>query len=116
DLQFVIEQYLHELSKLDCPRQVREKREFVFANLEDIFAFHKVLFLVQLAESQGDLERLTRTFLKNRSHFELYVPYVLNRQYSESTLNSFDNIRKFFDVRESLKKTRSINSSKKASF
>lgn len=42
DLQFVIENYLQELSKIDCPKQVREKREFIFSNIEDIFAFHKV--------------------------------------------------------------------------
>jgi hypothetical protein len=35
--------------------------------------------------------------LKNRANFELYIPYALNRQYSESTLNSYEIIRKFFD-------------------
>lgn len=42
DLQYVIENYLHELSKTDCPKLLKEKREFIFLNLEDIFAFHKV--------------------------------------------------------------------------
>ena len=42
ELQFIIENYLQELSKLDCPKQVKEKREFIFSNIEDIFAFHKV--------------------------------------------------------------------------
>lgn len=42
DLQFVIENYLHELSKADCPKILKEKRDFIFFNLEDIFAFHKV--------------------------------------------------------------------------
>ncbi|CAF0740265.1 unnamed protein product [Brachionus calyciflorus] len=97
DLQFVIENYLHELSKLDCPKLIKEKREFIFSNLEDIFAFHKVLFLTQLLESDGEIDRLSKVFLKNRSNFELYLPYTLNRQYSESTLNSYEIIRNFFD-------------------
>ncbi|RNA17973.1 muscle M-line assembly unc-89-like, partial [Brachionus plicatilis] len=97
DLQFVIENYLHELSKADCPKLIKEKREFIFLNLEDIFAFHKVLFLTQLLETDGDSERLSKVFVKNRSNFELYIPYALNRQYSESTLNSYEIIRKFFD-------------------
>ena len=42
DLQFIIENYLQELSSLDCPKQIKDKREFIFANIEDIFAFHKV--------------------------------------------------------------------------
>lgn len=42
DLQFIIENYLQELSKIDCPKQIKEKREFIFSNIEDIFAFHKV--------------------------------------------------------------------------
>ena len=28
----------------------------------------------------------------------MYIPYTLNRQYSESTLNSYEMIRQFFDV------------------
>lgn len=60
------------------------------------------LFLAQLVESEGEVEKLSKTFLKNRTHWELYVPYILNRQYSESTLNSYEMIRKFFDVMDIL--------------
>ena len=42
DLQYVIENYLQELSTLNCPKQIKEKRDFIFSNIEDIFAFHKV--------------------------------------------------------------------------
>jgi len=98
DLQFVIENYLQEMSRIDCPNQIKEKRDFIFSNIEDIFAFHKVLFYAQLAESDGDVDRLSRIFLKNRNNLELYVPYSVNRQFSESTLNSYEIIRKFFDV------------------
>lgn len=42
DLQFVIENYLQELSRIDCAKQIKEKRDFIFSNIEDIFAFHKV--------------------------------------------------------------------------
>jgi hypothetical protein len=53
--------------------------------------------LTQLVESDGETEKLSKVFLKNRNNFELYIPYTLNRQYSESTLNSYETIRKFFD-------------------
>ena len=56
------------------------------------------LFYTQLLESEGEVETLSRVFLKNRNNFELYIPYTFNRQYSESTLNSYETIRKFFDV------------------
>jgi hypothetical protein len=42
DLQFIIENYLHELSKTQCTKQIQEKKENIFSNIEDIFAFHKV--------------------------------------------------------------------------
>jgi len=42
DIQFIIENYLQELSRFDCPKQMKEKRDFIFSNIEDIFAFHKV--------------------------------------------------------------------------
>ena len=98
DLQFIIENYLLEISRIDCPKQIKEKKEFIFSNVDDIFAFHKVLFLAQLLETNGDCDQLGRLFLKNRANFELYIPYSLNRQYSESTLNSYEIIREFFDV------------------
>ena len=43
DLQFIIENYLQELSKIDCPKNIKEKKDFIFSNIEDVFAFHKVL-------------------------------------------------------------------------
>ena len=42
DLQFIIEFYLQEVYKLDSPRLIRDNKEFIFSNIEDIFAFHKV--------------------------------------------------------------------------
>lgn len=42
DLQFIIENYLQELSKPECNMQIKEKKDFIFSNIEDIFAFHKV--------------------------------------------------------------------------
>ena len=99
DLQFIIENYLLDISRIDCPKQIKEKREFIFSNVEDIFAFHKVLFLAKLLETNGDCDQIGKLFLKNRANFELYIPYSLNRQYSESTLNSYEIIREFFDVK-----------------
>ncbi len=55
------------------------------------------LFLSQVVETAGEVDQLSRTFLKNRANFELYVPYTLNRQFSESTLNSYEALRQFFD-------------------
>ncbi len=51
-----------------------------------------------MIESENDINKLSDSFLKNRLHFELYIAYISNRQYSESTLNSFDAVRSFFNV------------------
>ena len=61
------------------------------------FFFIHRLFLSQVLESDGEVDQISRTFLKNRTNFELYVPYTVNRQFSETTLNSYDTIRQFFD-------------------
>lgn len=59
---------------------------------------HLRLFLSQIMDTDGEVDVLSKAFLKNRNNFELYVPYSANRQFSESTLNSYEVIRKFFDV------------------
>lgn len=42
DLQRIIEIYLYELTRQECPWFVKEKKDLLFSNIEDIFAFHKV--------------------------------------------------------------------------
>ena len=54
DLQRIIEIYLYELTRQECPWFVKEKKDLLFSNIEDIFAFHKVyvsLFLKFLSLS-----------------------------------------------------------------
>lgn len=60
------------------------------------------LFLTQLIETEGETEELSKIFLKNRHSFEFYVPYALNRQFSETTLNTYKIIRKFFNVKSNI--------------
>ena len=42
DLQRIIEIYLYELTRQECPWFVKDKKDLLFSNIEDIFAFHKV--------------------------------------------------------------------------
>lgn len=42
DLQRIIEIYLYDLTRQECPWFVKEKKDLLFSNIEDIFAFHKV--------------------------------------------------------------------------
>jgi hypothetical protein len=60
--------------------------------------FFYSLFLTQIMESEGELDSLSKIFIKNRHSFELYISYSLNRQYSETTLNTYKLIRKLFNV------------------
>ena len=55
-------------------------------------------------ESEGELDTLSKIFIKNRHSFELYISYSLNRQYSETTLNTYKLIRKLFNVSFAVKK------------
>ena len=47
DLQRIIEIYLYELTRQECPWFVKEKKDLLFSNIEDIFAFHKVYVSVR---------------------------------------------------------------------
>jgi hypothetical protein len=46
DLQRIIEIYLYELTRQECPWFVKEKKDLLFSNIEDIFAFHKVYVII----------------------------------------------------------------------
>ncbi|CAF1337506.1 unnamed protein product, partial [Adineta steineri] len=99
DLQRIIEIYLYELTRQECPWFVKEKKDLLFSNIEDIFAFHKVLFLNDLTNAiEHDPNELAYVFLRRRDQFlNLYSQYMYDRTRSEHVLQTNPNIQRYFD-------------------
>ena len=125
DLQRIIEIYLYELTRQECPWFVKEKKDLLFSNIEDIFAFHKVyvfvsrhasernstrsflrrcfspcrLFFSDLTHAiEHDPSELAYVFLRRRDQFlNLYSQYMYDRTRSEHVLQTNPNIQRYFD-------------------
>ncbi|CAF0816611.1 unnamed protein product, partial [Rotaria sordida] len=99
DLQRIIEIYLYELTRQECPWFVKEKKDLLFSNIEDIFAFHKVLFLNDLTNAiEHEPKELASVFLRRRDQFlNLYSQYMYDRSRSEHVLQTNPNIQRYFD-------------------
>ncbi|CAF0827406.1 unnamed protein product, partial [Didymodactylos carnosus] len=97
DLEKIIEIYLSELTRQGCPWFIKEKKDVLFSNIENIFAFHKVLFLTDLINSTNNPTELANTFLKHQNKFELYTQYAYDKTKSDHLLQTNSNIQDYFD-------------------
>ena len=52
-LQYVIENYIPELQRVDVPQMLRGKRNIIFGNIEKIYQFHSQYFLRELEAWKG---------------------------------------------------------------
>ncbi|CAF0822074.1 unnamed protein product, partial [Didymodactylos carnosus] len=97
DLQKIIEIYLYELTRQECPWFIKENKDVLFSNIEDIFAFHKVLFLTDLINSSNNSVELGYTFLRRLEQFQLYTQYVYDRTKSDHLLQTNSDVQQYFD-------------------
>ena len=66
-LQFIIENYIPEISRSDVPQTLRGKRSIIFGNIEKIYEFHSLSFLSELEKCQTNPYAVCHAFLKHVS-------------------------------------------------
>ena len=74
--------------------------------MEDIFKFHRELFLPDLLQCGGDPIKVAEVFLKYRSKYDLHVQYCVNKPKSEAVYSEheqeLEEIQKVLDQNFSL--------------
>ncbi|XP_075153313.1 rho guanine nucleotide exchange factor 25-like [Haematobia irritans] len=106
-LSIVVEKYLNEffIDKpiIPIPHDLREDmRPRVFANIEDIYTWHKEYFLPELIKHSECLSDLAKVFIDSEYDFEKYARYGSNRNMSEFIVSKYS---KYFNaVQDKLKK------------
>ncbi|KAL5259033.1 hypothetical protein ACHWQZ_G009487 [Mnemiopsis leidyi] len=101
-LNFIVRQYTAHLMK----HRLWTVSQTLLGNVEDIFKFHRELFLPDLLQCGGDPIKVAAVFLKYRAKYDLHVQYCVNKPKSESVYSEheqeLEEVQKVLDQNFSL--------------
>ena len=72
-LQYIIENYIPELQRVDVPQLLRGKRNVIFGNVEKIYQFHSQYFLRELEACEHNPFLVGHYFLRHVRKCRLLV-------------------------------------------
>lgn len=81
--------YMSALDTTELPLSLRGQKFRIFGNIQNLYDFHKNIFLPQIIKCSQDVEQLAELFTSyiQRDSFYGYVLYALNRRKSEILCN-----------------------------
>lgn len=81
--------YMSALDTTELPLSLRGQKYRIFGNIQNLYDFHKNIFLPQIIKCSHDMEQLAELFTSyiQRDSFYGYVLYALNRRKSEILCN-----------------------------
>lgn len=108
DLQISIQFYLMELRNSKNQDHLKSKEKIVFGNIEDIYEFHKEIFVKELEKYESMPEDIGHCFVTWAYKFDMYVHYCKNKPESTNLLmeakvgSFFDGIQKAHNLEHSI--------------
>ncbi|KAL3275178.1 hypothetical protein HHI36_019947 [Cryptolaemus montrouzieri] len=91
-LDYVIVNYVPEISREDIPQALRGQRNIVFGNIEKIFEFHSQHFLRELEACENNPLQVGQIFLKHDKKFYLYALYNKNKPKSDTLMSEYGTL------------------------
>ncbi|XP_044172414.1 triple functional domain protein-like [Acropora millepora] len=86
DLRSLTENYIYQLP--NAPPEFSDKKETIFVNAEDIFYFHKVVFLKELSKCRGTPSDIGRVFTQRENELDRYIKYCDGKYDSNNFMES----------------------------
>lgn len=107
ELESVLTGYINEMKNPNLqsviPESLKGKEDILFANWEDIFEFHKRLFLVELESYKLTPTLVGKCFLERKDDFDqLYSVYCQNKPRSEMLRRDIGNSHFFQECQQAL--------------
>ncbi|XP_021962830.1 kalirin isoform X3 [Folsomia candida] len=109
DLQVCIDFYLFELrASSKDPSGLKAKEKIIFGNIEEIYEFHKEIFVKEMEKYESLPEDIGHCFVTWAHKFDMYVSYCKNKPESTTMLMKngvgtfFDNIQREHNLEHSI--------------
>ncbi|XP_021942897.1 obscurin isoform X2 [Zootermopsis nevadensis] len=97
DLQQVVECYLKPLDSSNVPRVVRDNKDLIFSNLQQIADFHNTVLIEGVKYYASEPRMLGRTFLRLERDFDKHVAYCRDEPLAQEFLQGNDAVRDYFE-------------------
>ncbi|XP_075250716.1 triple functional domain protein-like isoform X2 [Convolutriloba macropyga] len=112
DLDLCVKHYLGSFRNApNMPATLMDKKSIIFANIEQIYAFHSEIFLKELEGYRGRPEDVGHGFVRNAYKFkQLYVEYCKNMPESNRVILMPESCAFFETVKDSYKLSLEIQS------
>ncbi|XP_008488243.1 puratrophin-1 isoform X2 [Diaphorina citri] len=97
-LEYVILNYIPELTREDIPQALRGQRNVIFGNIEKIYEFHSQHFLGELEQCANLPLSVGQCFLNHENKFYLYALYNKNKPKSDALMTEYGS--SFFKAKQ----------------
>eukprot|EP00118_Oscarella_pearsei_P005439 m.25044 g.25044 ORF g.25044 m.25044 type:complete len:4584 (+) comp28725_c0_seq1:98-13849(+) len=87
-LKIVVKGFLPKMEDVRVPTILEGKKSLIFANIEEIFNFHKV-FVNDLELYQNNPQQACMCFIREEKNFWIYFPYCKNKSKSQKVLDEY---------------------------
>ncbi|TWW65398.1 Triple functional domain protein [Takifugu flavidus] len=102
DLSLVVEGYMSRMREQGVPDDMKGKDKTVFGNINQIYDWHRDIFLGELEKCLEDSDQLGPLFLKHERKLNMYVVYCQNKPKSEHIVSEYIDTY-FEDMRQQLR-------------
>lgn len=104
DLKCVVEGYMKEYQEgsPDLPRELRGKKAIIFGNIDEIYQFHRDVFLRELELCTDQPLLVGEVFIAKEDEFEMYASYCKNKPSSEALRKECAQVPFFQDCQRKL--------------
>uniref|UniRef100_A0A5S6QCN5 Non-specific serine/threonine protein kinase n=1 Tax=Trichuris muris TaxID=70415 RepID=A0A5S6QCN5_TRIMR len=100
DLGSIVEGYMATIDSMELPEDKKGRERIVFANIQQIFEFHKNIFSKEIEKCLDDYEAAGRAFVKYERRLHMYVVYCQNKPKSEYLVSEHESF--FNEIRQKL--------------
>uniref|UniRef100_A0A1B0BW30 DH domain-containing protein n=1 Tax=Glossina palpalis gambiensis TaxID=67801 RepID=A0A1B0BW30_9MUSC len=96
DLQHVVDRYIKAVDAATAPRTVRDSKDVIFGNFQQIAEFHNMVFIDGVKYYADKPSMVVKTFLRLERDFDMHVKYCKTEPVAQEYLSSNKEAYTFF--------------------
>ncbi|XP_039955250.1 obscurin-like isoform X3 [Bactrocera tryoni] len=96
DLQNIVDRYIKAVDKIAAPRIVRDSKDIIFSNFEQIAEFHNMILIEGLKYYSEQPNLIAKTFLRLERDFDKHLKYCAAEPLAQAFLQENKEANEYF--------------------
>uniref|UniRef100_A0A0A1WXQ2 Muscle M-line assembly protein unc-89 n=1 Tax=Zeugodacus cucurbitae TaxID=28588 RepID=A0A0A1WXQ2_ZEUCU len=98
DLQKIVDRYIKAVDNTTAPRIVRDSKDIIFSNFEQIAEFHNMVLIEGLKYYSEQPNMIAKTFLRLERDFDKHIKYCAAEPLAQAFLMENKDANEYFQV------------------